>query len=226
MKSFRFNEQKAVSLRHRIADDIRTAILERKLKPGDRLVELEMSKQMGVSRGPIREALRVLELEGLIHSQPFKETIVAEFSTEEVVEVLIPIRLTVETYALRKALPFFTSDDFDFLEQCVETMRISGEDKNVLNLVESDLAFHEYIVMKSQIANVINIWKSIYYRIRLHFLMQDQMYEDISTVWLQHQPLIDTMKTKNIELACLKLSNHIYDSNLVSLGINTKDPLK
>jgi len=224
MKSFRFNEQKVVSLRHRIADDIRKAILERKLKPGDRLVEQEMSKQMGVSRGPIREALRVLELEGLIHSQPFKETVVAEFSTEEVVEVLIPIRLTVETYALRKALPNFIAEDFDFLEQCVTAMRKSGEEKNVLNLVESDLAFHEYIVMRSEVANVINIWKSIYYRIRLHFLIQDQMYEDISSVWLQHQPLIDIMRTKNIDLACSKLSNHIFDSNLDFLGIKAQNP--
>lgn len=219
MSSYRFTEQKAVSLRHRIADDIRRAILEGKLKPGDRLLELEMSKQMGVSRGPIREALRVLEQEGLLHSQPFKETVVAEFSTEEVVHVLIPIRLTVETYALRKALPLFGEQDFAYLEQCLQGMRESGEKNDVAKLVENDLAFHEYIVVKSQVVNLMNIWSSIYTRIRMHFYMQDQKYEDITKVWEQHQPLLDTMRTGNVELACAELSRHIYDTNLLSLGL-------
>ncbi len=219
MESFRFNEQKSVSLRHRIADDIRKAILERNLKPGDRLIEQEMSNQMGVSRGPIREAFRVLELEGLIISQPFKETVVAEFSTEEVVEVLIPIRLTVESYALRKGLPLYTHEDFQYLEECIDSMRIHGRDDNVLKLVESDLAFHEYIVMKSHIANLISIWKSIFYRIRLHFLIQDHLYEDRTAVWVPHKQLIDTMRTLNVEHSCSQLTRHISDANLAALGI-------
>ncbi|HZG78396.1 MAG TPA: GntR family transcriptional regulator [Paenibacillus sp.] len=219
MASFKFPEQKAVSLRHRIADDIRRAILEGKLKPGDRLLELEMSKQMGVSRGPIREALRALEQEGLLHSQPFKETVVAEFSTEEVVNVLIPIRLTVETYALRKALPTFGEEDFAFLEQCIATMRANGEANDVVGLVESDLAFHEYIVVKSQIMNLMNIWSSIFTRIRMHFYMQDQNFEDVTKVWEQHKPLLDTMRTGDVDRACAELTRHIYDTNLMSLGL-------
>ncbi|HZG57046.1 GntR family transcriptional regulator [Paenibacillus sp.] len=219
MSTYRFSEQKAVSLRHRIAEDIRRAIIEGKLKPGDRLLEVEMSKQMGVSRGPIREALRVLEQEGLIHSQPFKETVVAEFSTEEVVNVLIPIRLTVETYAMRKALPTFGEEDFAFLSQCLDSMRANGEAGDVVGLVESDLAFHEYIVVKSNVPNLMNIWSSIFTRIRLHFYMQDQNFEDISTVWAQHQPLLDTMRTGDVERACHELSRHIFDTNLLSLGL-------
>ena len=219
MSTFKFPEQKAVSLRHRIADDIRRAILEGKLKPGDRLLEVEMSKQMGVSRGPIREALRSLEQEGLLHSQPFKETVVAEFSTEEVVHVLIPIRLTVETYALRKALPNFGDADFAFLEQCLDSMRVNGEARDVVGLVESDLAFHEYIVVKSDVPNLMNIWSSIFTRIRMHFYMQDQHFEDVTTVWEQHRPLIEVMRTGNVDLAVAELSRHIYDTNLESLGI-------
>ncbi|WP_274365587.1 GntR family transcriptional regulator [Paenibacillus thermotolerans] len=218
MSSFRFTEQKAVSLRHRIADDIRRAVYEGKLKPGDRLLELEMSKQMGVSRGPIREAFRVLEQEGLLHSHPFKGTVVAEFTTEEVVNILIPIRLTVETYAMRKALTTFTEDDFVFLEQCKENMRVSGEKNDVPKLVANDLAFHEYIVTQSQVPNLMNIWSSIITRIRLHFYMQDQHFEDITMVWRQHQSLIDTMRTGDVELACTELGRHIHDNNLQTLG--------
>lgn len=224
MESFRFNEQKTLSLRHRIAEDIRKAILEGKLLPGDRLVEQELSKQMGVSRGPIREAFRALELEGLINSQPFKETQVAEFSTEEVIEVLLPIRLTLETYALRKALPRFTQEEFDFLEDCVANMRMHGIENNILKLVESDLDFHEYIVKKSNVANLLTIWKSIFYRIRLHFYIQDHLYEDTSKIWEQHKQLIDTMRTMDVELSCAELGRHIYDANLDALTQNDGNP--
>jgi DNA-binding GntR family transcriptional regulator len=83
VSQFRFEEQKATSLRHKITDDIRRAILQRKLNPGDRLREAEISKQMGVSRGPVREAIRMLEQEGLLVSLPYKGSTVTEISCEE-----------------------------------------------------------------------------------------------------------------------------------------------
>ena len=60
MDNFQFAEQKTTSLRHKITDDIRKAIFKGYLKPGSRLREVEISKQMGVSRGPIREAMRMI----------------------------------------------------------------------------------------------------------------------------------------------------------------------
>lgn len=220
MTSFRFKEQKAGSLRHRIAEDIRQAIIEGKLKPGDRLLEVEMSKQMGVSRGPIREALRVLEQEGLIHSEPYKETVVADFPTEEVVHVLIPIRKTLEVYALRKSLPQFTDEDFAYLEQCIEDMRKCGENHDIDGLVNSDFDFHEYTLKKSKLNTLMNIWSSISTRTRLHFYMQDHQFEDTTRVWEQHRHLLDAYRTKDIELACKELSKHICESNLHTLGLH------
>ncbi|ANE47720.1 hypothetical protein SY83_17140 [Paenibacillus swuensis] len=217
MPSHRFNTHKPVSLRHVIADDIRQAIIEGRLKSGERLVELELSKQMGVSRGPIREALRVLEQEGLIHSHPYKETVVAEFSAEEVVHVLIPIRLTVELYALRKAIPLMNETDFNHMQTYIDEMRASGKAGNIPKLVDYDLAFHEYIVRKPDLTNITNMWSNIYNRIRLHFLMQDHLYEDISTTWKQHQVLLDAIRTMDIELSCAELNKHIYDSNIALL---------
>ena len=219
MSGFRFQEQKAVSLRHRIADEIRVAIFGGKLKPGDRLLELDISKQMGVSRGPIREAFRVLELEGLIISQPFRETVVADLSKDEVIEVLLPIRLTLELYTLRKVLPLVDESDLVALQNLINEMQKSGAKRDIAKVVEYDLAFHEYMIIKSQVPHVMNMWSSISNRIRLHFLFQGQQYEDITRVWEYHEPLLHAVAGREVENVCSAFSDHIYDSNLRSLGI-------
>jgi DNA-binding GntR family transcriptional regulator len=218
LTSFRFNEQKAISLRHRIADEIRQAILAGKLKPGDRLIEVEISKQMGVSRGPIREALRVLEQEGLLHSQPFKETVVAEFSTEEIVEVLLPIRVTIELFAVRKGLERMTGDDFKALEGYVEGMKAGGAEGDLMKVVENDLSFHDHLVRMSNLTSLLSVWSSIFNRIRVHFIYQDIVYEDISEVWKQHQAILDAMDSRDPAIVCAELNRHIYDANVTTLG--------
>ena len=114
------------SLRHWIADTLREAIITGRLEPGDRLRELDLSQQMKVSRGPVREALRQLEQEGLIVSFPHRGTEVVGVSAEEVRHVLIPIRLTLERFAFRHALPILAEDDFVILERLVHEMREAG----------------------------------------------------------------------------------------------------
>ena len=106
MSDFRFETEKATSLRHKISNNIRKAIFHGKLKPGDRLIEIDLANQMGVSRGPIREAMRMLEQEGVINSQPYKDTMVAEISLEEVLEVLTPIRWSLSYLRFAKPCLF------------------------------------------------------------------------------------------------------------------------
>lgn len=214
MAKFRFEEQKSTSLRHKITEAIRKAILHGHLKPGDRIREVEISKQMGVSRGPIREAIRVLEQEGLLLSLPYKETIVAEITGEEVLEVLIPIRLTIEQFAVRKGLPQMKQENIEFLSELVDQMKKAADEKNLAEIVECDLAFHEHLVSISNIGKLMTIWTSIYNQIRLHFLMQGQSYEDYTELWKDHHELLTVIKTGDVDRVNEKLKNHIYDTNV------------
>ena len=91
---------------------LRTAIISGRFEPGDRLIESALSTEFGTSRGPVREALRQLENEGLVMSFPYRGAVVLGVSDEEVQEVLIPIRLTLERYSFVRALPTMTEDDF------------------------------------------------------------------------------------------------------------------
>ncbi len=217
MTEFSFTEQKVVSLRHKITENIRKAIFEGKLKPGDRIREVKIAKQMGISRGPLREALLVLEQEGLLISQPYKETVVAEFSKKEVIEVLIPIRQTIELFAIRKGLPEITNEDILQLEMIVQNMKEGVEQENFMKVVDSDLAFHEYLVKMSNFTNLINIWASIFNPIRLHFILQTQIYENLPGIWAQHHEVLKAIKEKDVEKTCRILSEHITEANLEHL---------
>ena len=81
-------------------------------EPGERLIEATLSTELGTSRGPVREALRQLENEGLVMSFPYRGAVVLGVSDEEVQEVLIPIRLTLERYSFMHALDRMTDEDF------------------------------------------------------------------------------------------------------------------
>ncbi|BBH20563.1 GntR family transcriptional regulator [Paenibacillus baekrokdamisoli] len=214
MSEFRFEEQKNTSLRHKITDDIRKAIFQGKLKPGDRLREVEMAKQMGVSRGPIREAIRMLEQEGVINSQPYKDTMVADISVEEVEEVLLPIRLTLEIFAIRKALPNLTEQHLNNLTAIIGNMKQAADEKDLYKLVDCDLAFHEYWVTLSNVPNLLGIWTSIFNRIRLYFIVQGQTYSDLNPLWESHELLLQTIQKGNLVEINSLLTEHILDVDL------------
>lgn len=213
LSEFRFTEQKPTSLRHKITEDIRKAIFQGKLKPRDRLREMEISKQMGVSRGPVREAMRMLEQEGLIYSHPYKESMVADISTEEVHQVLIPIRLTIETFAIRKALPLLGEAELNHLAEIVADMKEAAGQGNLSRLVENDLAFHEFLINLADAPGLLNTWTSIYNRIRLYFLMQGETYGDLHELWEEHESLLRTIEAGDADRIVKALEMHIRKLN-------------
>src|SRR6476661_5198298 len=95
-----------------VVEILRSAIIMGSFEPGDRLIEATLSTELGTSRGPVREALRQLESEGLVTMSPYRSAVVLGVSDDEVQEVLIPIRLTLERYSFMHALERITEEDF------------------------------------------------------------------------------------------------------------------
>jgi DNA-binding GntR family transcriptional regulator len=93
-----------------VVEILRNAIIMGTYEPGERLIEASLSTELGTSRGPVREALRQLENEGLVMSFPYRGAVVLGVSDEEVQEVLIPIRLTLERYSFSHALDRMTEE--------------------------------------------------------------------------------------------------------------------
>jgi DNA-binding GntR family transcriptional regulator len=177
-------------MRQRASDALRTAIVSGRLLPGDRLVEVELAAQLGISRSPIREALRQLEHQGLVRSLPYKQTEVLGVSQEEIAEVLVPIRLTLESFAFRKARQLLGDDDLRHLRELVDRMRAAADSGDYGALAEADVRFHEVVIERSGQPHCLQVWRSIEPRVRAYFRRDAPAHASAHEVADQHDELL------------------------------------
>lgn len=201
------------SLKHQIADEIRRSIFRGELMPNDKVTEKQLSGYFDVSRGPVREALQLLVMEGLLVSTAYKETKVASVTTEEVIELLVPIRINIETFALKHAYPLWNEQNFTNFEKIVEQMERAEVFNDTQLFSELDQRFHELIIRSSNMVNVENFWDGVLSRIRLLFVYQNDRSMDLQSFVESHRELIDVFKSGDIDRAVQKLQDHIVKAN-------------
>lgn len=191
-----------------VVEALRSAIISGRFAPGERLIEARLSRELGTSRGPVREALRQLENEGLVMSFPYRGAVVVGVSDEEVHEVLIPIRLTLERYSWALALDELTDDDFAELGKQIWLMEQAGKADDLLKLVEADLAFHEIVISASGQLHTVQIWRTIWPRIRAYFYRYERHRNFEDTV-REHRELLDALQTRDPGVVLAQLERHI-----------------
>lgn len=184
-------------MRERATAALRAAIINGRLQPGDRLKEVALSEQMGVSRAPVREALRQLEYEGLVVSLPYRVTEVVGISQEEIAEVLVPIRLTLETFAFRRALRVLSAEDLASLEKLVKAMRRAAADRDQETLVDADVRFHELVVERSGQPHCLQIWRTIQPRVRAYFRRDAPIHTRLEDVAEEHEELVEALQRRD-----------------------------
>lgn len=177
------------SLHKRAADRLRDAIVTGALPTGSRLIEQDISRQLAVSRGPIREAIRELEQEGLVRSFPHRGAVVVGVTEAEVHQLLIPIRVVIETFAYREAKQLLTADDHAELERLVADMRTG----DLQRVVEADISFHELVLERSGQPHALQLWRTILPRIRAYFYRHGG-YSDTSKFADEHATLHDALR--------------------------------
>ncbi|RUZ00102.1 GntR family transcriptional regulator, partial [Mesorhizobium sp. M7A.F.Ca.CA.001.04.2.1] len=131
---------------HRMLSDQVSTLLVRelifgRLQPGQRINEAELARQLGISRNPIREAIRRLEERGLLVAVPRKGTFVRTFLHSDIDEIF-SFRIVVERFAMEQALPQMTDADIDRIAGFVDAMVAAANANDEIALVENDLAFH------------------------------------------------------------------------------------
>jgi DNA-binding GntR family transcriptional regulator len=191
-----------------VTETLRMAIISGRFEPGERLIESVLSTELGTSRGPVREALRQLENEGLVMSFPYRGAVVLGVSDDEVHEVLIPIRLTLERSSFARALEKMTDNDFAELGKQIWLMEQAGKANDLLKLVEADLAFHEIVILASGQLHTLQIWRTIEPRIRAYFYRYERFRSFEETVE-EHRALLDALQTRDPAIALEQLELHI-----------------
>jgi DNA-binding GntR family transcriptional regulator len=191
-----------------VIEAVRTAIISGRFEPGDRLIESALSAEFGTSRGPVREALRQLENEGLVMSFPYRGAVVLGVSDEEVQEVLIPIRLTLERYSFVRAIETMSDDDFAELGKQIWVMEQAGKANDLIKLVEADLGFHEIVITASGQLHTMQIWRTIAPRIRAYFFRYERWRSFEETVD-EHRELLAALQTRDPVIVLDQLHRHI-----------------
>jgi DNA-binding GntR family transcriptional regulator len=184
------------SLRNQVADALREAILRGDFAPGDRLLENALSEQMQISRGPLREALRELEREGLAKSFPYRGTVVSAISRESIVEVLMPVRVVLETCGFEHARSRIDDKGHADLARLIEDMLKAADDLDVRRVVETDLAFHALVMRIGGQEESIRLWHSIEPRIRgFFYTTTPPAHESLRLAASQHLELAERLKS-------------------------------
>jgi DNA-binding GntR family transcriptional regulator len=202
-----FKQQSNVSLREKVTHDLREAILNGHIQPGQRIKETEIALQMGISRGPVREAIRHLEREGLLISYPYKETVVADLNVDEVQQILLPIRYHLETFVLKRYAEKLDEAFFGRLQSVIDRMSEAAASGRHGVLVDLDIEFHETIIGLAVERTVLITWRSIVNQIRLHFSKNLRFqYDHIAS---DHQALLDSFRTRDPETIQTAMKRHL-----------------
>ncbi|WP_235214799.1 GntR family transcriptional regulator [Rhodococcus opacus] len=199
------------SRREWLLKSLRKAITSGQLSPGDRLVERDISAETGVSRGPVREAIMLLEQEGLVVSTSFKGAAVVGVSREEAENVLIPIRLVLEEFAFRHATGKLSEADFEQLESLVAQMRVAADQGDRQLIADADALFHETVIVKCGWIHCVQVWRSISPRVRMYFAADAVRHESLDAVPAQHDELLQVLRVGDPELSAAAIRKHIAD---------------
>ena len=205
-----FEKEKKLTLRERATRQLRQVIVSGKLKPGERLIEQDISEMMGISRLPIREALSILEKEGLVTVEPYKGAFVSCFSQEEIDE-LYSIRELLELHALQlamqKDLTSLVSELRTVTQKMTEVYEKAGCDFHIF-----DFSFHETICKKSGNRTLFNLWSELAVRIQTYLnveAQQDRQQNAMGKMIHSHNELCSIIASGNQEDAARKLREHL-----------------
>jgi DNA-binding GntR family transcriptional regulator len=204
----KFTKEIPNSLSKYIGEIFANAIVEGKIKGGQRLVENEIQKRLGVSRSPIREAFRVLERKGLVVNVPRKGTFVRKISETDV-EENFPIRAYLEGLAARLAVPNLKPSDIAKMESDLAIIIKSAKLKDYKTYLKHHSSFHETFIRASKNAALIEFLEnlrrqSIWFRLSYFYVI------DSSEVAINaHREILELFKKKDFEKVDFLVRNHI-----------------
>ena len=195
-------------LRDVVFQTLRQAILSGKLQPGERLMEIHLANQLGVSRTPVREAIRKLELEGLVMTIPRRGAVVADITKSDLEDVL-EVRSALEELAVTKACLTITAEQLEQLREAAELFVTCTRKNDLIASAQADAAFHEIISKATgnrRLIQILNNLREQIYRYRLENLKDKSSYPDLIR---QHQMICDALEERSVEKACTAVRLHI-----------------
>ena len=205
---FKVNMNEYLPLRDVVFNTLREAILKGELKPGERLMEIQLAKRLGVSRTPIREAIRKLELEGLVVMVPRKGAEVADITEKDLRDVL-EVRKALEELVVQIACDRMTEEDFKELKKAHARFKTVIKKGDLKEVAEADVKFHDIIYMSTnnqRLIQILNNLREQMYRYRIEYLKDTQMH---AALVQEHESIVECLESGDKENASRIKRSHI-----------------
>ena len=196
-------------LRDVVFNTLRQAILKGELKPGERLMEIQLANKLGVSRTPVREAIRKLELEGLVLMIPRKGAEVAEITRQDMEDVL-EVRTALEELAVKDACDHITDAQLSELKKASnEFKKALLEGKDLVTCADADMHFHDVILSATNNRRLIQMLNNLseqMYRYRVEYLKDETIYPRLLK---EHKDIAESLRRKDKSRASETMREHV-----------------
>ena len=210
--NFEVSMNEYLPLRDVVFNTLRQAILRGELKPGERLMEIQLANKLGVSRTPIREAIRKLELGGLVLMIPRKGAEVAEI-TEKSLRDVLEVRRALEELAVELVCEKITDEQIQDLKDAAEEFKESLKDGDITRIAEADVKFHDVIYMATdnqKLIQLLNNLREQMYRYRVEYLKRSDFHQQLID---EHEEIIETIesgqKDRAVQVVCQHVDNQV-----------------
>ena len=208
--SLSLNANEYLPLRDVVFTTLRQAIITGEFAPGERLMEVSLAKQLGVSRTPVREAIRKLELEGLVIMVPRKGAQVAHI-TEKSLRDVLEVRKSLEKLAVELACERMTEEDMKEMNRAEEAFSAAVHEGDALRIAETDEQFHDVIYNSTgntKLVQLLNNLREQMYRYRLEHIKDEKSRLSLLE---EHQRMMTALRSRDVELAKKAAGEHIVN---------------
>jgi len=213
-------------LRDIVFQTLRKAIITGELPPGERLMETQLGEKLGVSRTPIREAIRKLELEGLVVMVPRKGAQVAQFTQKDIKDVL-EVRAALEALAVRLACKRMDERSFLRLQLVITEYEYAAKEHDIETMIEKDVEFHEIIFNATNNDKLVQMFGNLgeqVHRFRIAYLKNT---EESMSVQEEHSEILQALRDKDADAAARLATIHIEkQSDSIIRFIENQKPTK
>ena len=201
--------QSVSSIADQIATRLRGELMAGRYEPGESLREEQVAGRFGVSRHPVRKVFQQLAQEGLLVARRNCGVTVAPAPSAHVAGLLTPLRVQIETYALRLCLPRLTDDHFAAWEGIILQLRAACDREEDGAVLDHDFAFHRAIITAAGLDDIVPVWQGVIGRMRDYHIRGNRTQPDYGIIPFIHESLLDVFRTRDAGEATRSLASHI-----------------
>jgi len=215
-------------LREVVCESLREAIRKGVLKPGERIMEIQLAEELGVSRTPVREAIRKLELEGYVIMMPRRGTYVATMSIRDINEIF-EIRSSLESLSNGLAAERITDEELEHLQRLLVIISGYIAENNIDKIVETDIEFHDVIYHAARNSRLVGVISNLRDQLTRFRTLSMSYPGRLEATMEEHRAIVEAISRGDVKAARKAAEHHMENSErtlLEAMDVVKKDKAK